>query len=209
MPFLGEVRRFAFNFAPRGWATCDGQSLPINQNQALYSLVGTTYGGGGNNTFSVPDLRGRTAVHMDGSAGAIGAKGGGVGPSQPFGTICFCIAIEGLYPSPGDIASYYGEQPYVGEIRLFGGNFAPEGWAICDGRQIRITDNTSLFNLIGTTYGGDGTNFFHLPKLGHAVAIHRNAGHAVGETSSGPMGLDSSPVEMLYILSLSGVYPFQ
>ena len=208
MPFLGEVRRFAFNFAPRGWATCDGQSLPINQNQALYSLIGTTYGGGGNNTFSLPDLRGRTAVHMDGSAGAIGAKGGGVGPSQPFGTICFCVAIEGLYPSPGDRASYYPEEPYVGEVRLFGGNFAPVGWAICDGRELHVSENETLFNLIGTTYGGGG-ELFKLPKLSNAVAIHRSHGHAVGASSSGPMGLDTSPVEMLYIISLSGMYPLQ
>lgn len=63
-PFLGEVRMFGFNFAPRGWALCDGQLLPINQNQALFSILGTTYGGDGRTTFALPDLRGRTPTHV-------------------------------------------------------------------------------------------------------------------------------------------------
>ncbi len=64
-PFLGEVRMVGFDFAPRGWALCDGQLLPINQNQALFSLLGTVFGGDGNSTFALPDLRGRTPVHAD------------------------------------------------------------------------------------------------------------------------------------------------
>ena len=63
-PFLAEIRMVGFNFAPRGWATCDGQILPINQNQSLYSLLGTTYGGDGRINFALPDLRGRTPIHF-------------------------------------------------------------------------------------------------------------------------------------------------
>jgi microcystin-dependent protein len=62
-PFLGSIVLFAGNFAPRGWAFCDGQLLPIAQNQALFSLLGTTYGGNGQTTFALPDLRGRAPVH--------------------------------------------------------------------------------------------------------------------------------------------------
>ena len=66
--FVGEIRMFAGNFAPRGWAFCDGQILPINQNQSLYSLLGTTFGGDGRTTFALPDLRGRSPYHAgDGS----------------------------------------------------------------------------------------------------------------------------------------------
>lgn len=65
-PFLAEIRILSFNFAPRGWAQCNGQLLPINQNQALFSLLGTTYGGNGQTTFALPDLRGRVAVHTGG-----------------------------------------------------------------------------------------------------------------------------------------------
>lgn len=62
-PFLGELRWVGFNFAPRGWALCDGQLLPISQNTALFSLLGTTYGGNGQTTFALPDMRGRVPLH--------------------------------------------------------------------------------------------------------------------------------------------------
>ena len=62
-PFVGEVRMFAGNFVPAGWAFCNGQLLPISQNTALFSLIGTTYGGNGQSTFALPDLRGRVPVH--------------------------------------------------------------------------------------------------------------------------------------------------
>jgi microcystin-dependent protein len=63
-PFLGELRLVGFNFAPKGWATCDGQILSISQNTALFSLLGTTYGGNGITNFALPDLRGRVPVHL-------------------------------------------------------------------------------------------------------------------------------------------------
>lgn len=63
-PFIGEIRLFGFNFPPRGWATCDGQLLPIAQNTALFSLLGTQFGGNGTNNFALPDLRGRVPLHM-------------------------------------------------------------------------------------------------------------------------------------------------
>lgn len=74
-PFLSEIRVFGFNFPPRGWTTCDGQLLPIAQNQSLYSLLGTTYGGDGRTNFKLPDLRGRTPIHF-GPAFAQGKSGG-------------------------------------------------------------------------------------------------------------------------------------
>lgn len=61
-PFLGEIRLFSFNFPPKGWAQCNGQLLPINQNQALFSLLGTMYGGNGQTTFALPNLQGRTPI---------------------------------------------------------------------------------------------------------------------------------------------------
>jgi microcystin-dependent protein len=76
-PFLGQVELFAFNFAPQGWAACEGQLLPINQNQALFSLLGTTFGGNGQTTFALPDLPGK-------------APGDG---------LAYYIALQGIYPS--------------------------------------------------------------------------------------------------------------
>lgn len=74
-PFLGEIKICAFSFPPRGWALSNGQLLPINQNQALFSLFGTTYGGDGRVNFALPDLRGRMPIHM-GSGHTLGERGG-------------------------------------------------------------------------------------------------------------------------------------
>src|SRR5689334_12882481 len=74
-PFLSEIRLMSFNFAPKGWALCNGQLLPINQNQALFALLGTTYGGDGRVNFALPDLRGRAALHF-GNGHTLGERGG-------------------------------------------------------------------------------------------------------------------------------------
>ena len=74
-PFLAEIKIVGFNFPVRGWAQCDGQLLPINQNQALFSLLGTNYGGDGRTTFALPDLRGRVPLH-EGTGFPLGSKGG-------------------------------------------------------------------------------------------------------------------------------------
>ena len=85
-PFMSEIRIFSFNFAPKGWAMCNGQFLPINQNQALFSLLGTTYGGNGQTTFALPDLRGRTPFHI----------GGGFTQGQAAGTEAVTISQSTL-----------------------------------------------------------------------------------------------------------------
>lgn len=73
--------------------------------------------------------------------------------------------------------------PFIGEIRMFGGNFAPQGWAFCDGALIPISENDALFNLIGTTYGGDGQETFALPDLRSRVPIHSGAGYVLGQAA--------------------------
>lgn len=74
-PFLSEIRIMAFNFPPKGWAFCNGQFLPINQNQALFALLGTTYGGNGQTTFALPNLQGKTPIHT-GSGHSLGETAG-------------------------------------------------------------------------------------------------------------------------------------
>jgi microcystin-dependent protein len=77
-PFLSEIRIMSFVFAPKGWTKCDGQLLPINQNQALFSLLGTTFGGDGRVNFALPDLRGRVPIHVQSGTGGhtLGERGG-------------------------------------------------------------------------------------------------------------------------------------
>ncbi|MDN5923581.1 MAG: tail fiber protein [Xanthomonadales bacterium] len=74
-PFLSEIRIMSFNFPPRGWALCNGQILPINQNQALFALLGTTFGGDGRVNFALPDMRARTPIHV-GQGHTLGERGG-------------------------------------------------------------------------------------------------------------------------------------
>ncbi|WP_374581744.1 phage tail protein [Pseudoduganella sp.] len=76
-PYMGEIKLVAFNYPPKGWAFCNGQLLPINQNQALFSLLGTTYGGNGQTNFALPDLRGRVPVHAGWSGEVTRGQAGG------------------------------------------------------------------------------------------------------------------------------------
>ena len=72
--------------------------------------------------------------------------------------------------------------PYIGEIRMFGGNFAPNGWMLCQGQILPISENEALFNLIGTIYGGDGQSTFALPNLQSRIPVHQGAGYVLGQT---------------------------
>ncbi len=81
-PFVGEIRMFAGNFAPQGWAFCDGQLLAISENDALFSLLGTTYGGDGQTTFGLPDLRGRLPIHAGNGPGLSPRRLGSTGGSE-------------------------------------------------------------------------------------------------------------------------------
>lgn len=108
--FIGQIALFSFSFVPKGWAACNGQLLPINRYQALFSLIGTTYGGDGRTTFAVPDLRGRIPVHrgngsslapqaLAGQTPVRGADQAENPPSRGIVTINVCICVDGLYPT--------------------------------------------------------------------------------------------------------------
>jgi microcystin-dependent protein len=115
-PFLGELRIISFNFAPKGWALCNGQFMPINQNQALFSILGTTYGGNGQTTFALPDLRGRVPIHM-GAGFDLGQKGG-----QEFHTLTQSEMPQHLHFAQGSTANSTTNVP---ASNLMFGNTAP------------------------------------------------------------------------------------
>lgn len=124
-PFLSEIRIMSFGYAPRGWAMCNGQLLPINQNQPLFSLLGTTYGGNGQTNFALPDLRGNTPIHV-GNGHTLGGKGGeqahtlsiselpththvvnantATGQNNPPGAL-LCKAAANMYGPPSQLAT--------------------------------------------------------------------------------------------------------
>lgn len=103
-PTLGEIRIFAGNFAPQGWAFCNGDLLSISEYEALFMIVGTTYGGDGQTTFALPDLRSRAPVHQGGSLmlgqTAMPAAADGQKSSPPWLGLNFIIALQGIYPTP-------------------------------------------------------------------------------------------------------------
>jgi microcystin-dependent protein len=109
-PFLSEIRIMSFGFPPKGWALCDGQLLPINQNQALFSLLGTTYGGDGRVNFALPDLQGRVPIHM-GSGHTLGERGGEQGHTLSIGEIPTHVHTLNGTTTTGTIAIAAGNLP--------------------------------------------------------------------------------------------------
>lgn len=127
-PYVGEIRMFAGNFAPAGWMFCEGQLLPISENETLFNLIGTTYGGDGQSTFALPDLRGRVPIHM--GNGFILAETGGVEEvtlttSQiPSHTHAFLGTLDqgsqpgpvGFVPAASNVVSIYSATPPVNNM---------------------------------------------------------------------------------------------
>lgn len=247
--FVAAISHFAGNFAPQGTATCNGQILPISQNTALFSLLGTTYGGDGKSTFALPDLGGNISVgngqgiglsdHVLGerfgmdvfdlAASNMPPSSGGtsqpVDNTQPALVINYCISLYGIFPSSSSLTSSAGSD-YIGGIVEFAGNFAPNGYALCDGSTLSIADNDALFQLIGTTYGGDGVTNFKLPDLRGRTIIGAggtySVGQVVGQESStltsyqmptnmggngGPVDNHAPSLAMNYMIALQGIFP--
>ncbi len=172
---LGFVYDFAGNFAPYESDLLQGQILPINLYTAVFSLLGTNYGGNGTQNFQLPNLAGQAtigegtgnglpAVQLAGQygfatvqlnlseipAGTTPADGGG----QPYDNIEPSLGLEplicivGVFPTLGGSSS---AGPYIGQIEYFAGNFVPAGWAACDGQILPINENQALFSILGTT----------------------------------------------------------
>lgn len=124
-PFVAEIRIFPFNFAPKGWAWCDGQLLPLSQNTALFSLLGTTYGGDGKSNFALPDLQGRAPMHPGQGPGLslhdLGETGGSETvslleseiPSHAHGLMAQGAPADTNVPVGDSIARVIGAQPYL------------------------------------------------------------------------------------------------
>ncbi|HSN21531.1 MAG TPA: IPTL-CTERM sorting domain-containing protein [Usitatibacter sp.] len=192
--FIGQVATFAGNFAPDGWLPADGRLLLIVDYPALFSVIGTQFGGDGVTTFALPDLRGRVSVGADathpvgtvfgeesttvttstlathdhsipgGSVTGFTGAGAPLENRQPSLALNYLIATQGVFASPTS-GSFDMSSPIIGQIAEFAGNFVPSGWALADGSLIPIALNTALFSIIGTTYGGNGTTNFALPDL--------------------------------------------
>ncbi len=183
-PLIGEIRCLAFdaNTNIHGWLPCDGRVVNINYNTALFSLLGTMYGGDGVRTYALPDLRDRVPVGMDNGDYQIGTKGGSdavalnvsnlpshthtaggqttsptggnvpLDTRQPFLALNICLAASGNFDS-------------IGWVRLFGFDFIPSGCYPCTGGTVATAANSLCFYKIGSAFGGNGTSTFGIPDL--------------------------------------------
>ena len=184
-PFIGTIMAWGFSFAPRGWAFCDGQLLPIAQNTALFSLIGTTYGGDGRSTFGLPDLRGRVAIH----------KGQGPGLSdvdmgEIRGTEIVTLATPQI-PAHNHAASI---SDVTGTIRCnsgTGNTDSPVGNSICK------SERTNIYS----------TNAPDQPMANGSVVL--NGGNVtVGNTGGTQPHLNIQPsLVMNYCIALVGIFP--
>ena len=245
--FLDEIFTFAFNFAPGGMPAANGQLLPINQNQAVFSLIGTTYGGNGTTNFAIPNLGGVTMIGTGQGPGLspeqLGVPDGTSsvtltlpelppdlgGTSQPFSNYqpslpaTYMICVAGIFPSQGGTSAL---QDMIGEVMPFAGNFVPTDYLPADGRLLSIAQNTALFSLIGTTYGGDGVTTFALPDLRGRTIIGASTADPLGtligsptvslSNSQTPNGFSNTvqpfdnrepSLALNYLIALSGIFP--
>lgn len=149
-PFIAQIIMFAGNFAPRGWAFCDGQLLPVAQNASLFSILGITYGGDGRTTFGLPDLRGRAALHPGTGPGLSTLRLGEIG-----GTENNTLAIANM-PShthaPNAVAGAANQQSPASNLS------ASEAAGVTATYSDAATDTTMNANAIGNTGGGQAVN---------------------------------------------------
>lgn len=210
---LGFVYDFAGNFPPGSSLLANGSLVSIASNTALFSLLGTMYGGDGRSTFALPNLMGTAVIglgaapgvtgwsqgeavgqtwttlttaqlpahtHLLGDGRTTGATGGGQAfsnmmPSLPMRRL---IATGGTFPSQ----SSRGNSAFIGQLATFAGAFTPAGWLEADGSLLRISDHTTLFSVIGTTYGGDGMETFALPDLRGRLSVGSDGNHPLGSS---------------------------
>ncbi len=179
-PLIGQIMMFAGNFAPRGWALCDGQLLPISSNQALFAILGTMYGGDGRTTFGLPDLRGRVPVHAGEGSGLTKRRPGEKGGEEKH------TLIEAEIPQhdhpPGSAQEL--------NIPCHNG----------PANTPNATDQHTLANAAGNAYTTDAPNA-HL-KPGGSIS------GATGKTGGGKAHNNMQPYQCVnYIIALVGVFP--
>jgi microcystin-dependent protein len=143
---LGSLLLVPYDYAPAEFAACDGAKLPIDSNGALFSLLGTNFGGNGRNDFALPDMRGR----------------------EPIKGLSYVIATAGMFPGRKFRTAARGIAPLIGQLLLVPyvpAFIPPHGWAACDGQTLDIRGNQALFSVMGNKFGGNGQTTFALPDL--------------------------------------------
>src|SRR5262245_8397012 len=193
-PFIGEIRWVGFNFAPKGWATCDGQLLPISQNTALFSLLGTTYGGNGQTTFALPDMRGRAPLHPGQGPGLSPRDLGEVG-----GTETVTLTLAEMPTHSHSLAAHTHDIPAL-PVEVRGSSFA----------ATKTSPAGSVLATPGTNIYGFGIADVTL-AAGAAVSAPGTTGGASGPTTTagGSTPHQNMPpfLGVSCIIALEGIFP--
>jgi microcystin-dependent protein len=166
-PVPGMLAMFGGNYAPDGWAICDGSLLAIPQNLPLFEAIGFAFGGNQASVFALPNLASGAAPVGTGTGPGRAPVSLGqqiAGPIPGLG-LNYLISVDGPYPPGSGTGAFPDTGQYLGQIIAYGGAQVPAGWALCDGSLVQVSANPALFELIGTTYGGDGETTFALPNL--------------------------------------------
>jgi len=178
-PFIGEVRLFGFSYAPRNWALAQGQTLPINQYQALFSLFGTTYGGNGQTTFNLPDLRGRIPIGQGQRAG-----GSAYGMGQIAGTEATTLQTANLPP----------------HVHTFTGTLSAS--------QAKATENTpDNGSVLGRSNATNDSPLIYVPAGTGTVTLNGVSGTTQPTGSGTPVSTLSPVLGLNYSVALSGIFP--
>ncbi len=165
-PLIGSLALFGGSFVPDGWMAADGSLLSIRTYTALFETIGTAFGGNGATDFALPNLNGAAPVGSGQGPGlppvSLGQKLGGTVAGLG---LSYLISTQGLYPTSTGSGAFPANEQCLSQVVAYAGAQAPQGWAACDGSLVPIESNPALFNMIGTTYGGDGVTDFALPDL--------------------------------------------
>ncbi len=245
--YLGEICTYAFNFQPDGADFTDGQTVSIASNTALFSLLGTNYGGNGTTNYLLPDLQGATMIGAGNSASlgslvvgqgagsasvtltpselpaSLGGQSQSISNYQPGTAVTYMICVSGVTPTLGIGAA---SLDLVGDVDAFAGNFSPAGFMACDGQMLSIANYQLLYEIIGTTYGGDGITTFALPNLQGRAIVGASAADPVGSVIGQPtvsLSNNQAPnltgaavqsftntepsVAMEYLIATTGIFP--
>lgn len=191
-PFLGEIRMVGFNFPPRGWAATSGQVLPINQNAALFSLLGTQYGGNGQTTFALPDLRGRLAIGQGNGVGLTPATIGQFGGSENASILTSNMpAHNHTVTGTVSVTTTVGTHSKLGDI----GN--PDGHVLA--KSLATSTPPSLVDTY-TDQSPDGT-------LGGVASVATPSLSTAVVGSGLPLPILQPYLVMNYIIALQGIFP--
>ena len=189
---MAMVRTLAANLPAYGASTCAGQLLQVMTHQALYSLLGTAYGGDGMRQFGLPDLRAHTAT--------------GGGPSQ--GRSASAQPMTYMIATNGAAGANF---PMLGAIGLFAGINPPAGWVVADGSMLVIPQNVALFETIGATYGGNGQITFALPNLTGRTVLGAGQGPvaamSLGQVVEAGPDTPVAGIALNYLINVSGSAP--